>query len=148
MPADFATTRCFKARRARALCAALLLGTAVLAGGCATVEPRPAPLTQDEIVALSKSGEPPAEIIRRLRESRTVLLLSASDIVKLHDAGVAPEVLDYLQRVQIRAIRERDAIDRAFAWPGYPFASPFSCGWPAYGGVRPYPFGGPRWPYC
>ena len=127
---------------ARPFLAVVLL--ALLLGGCASMEPRPAPLTGEEIVRLSKSGEPAAAIIRRLEESRTVLLLSAADIVRLHQAGVAQEVLDYLQRAQIQAIRRRDALDRAFGWP---YASPFTCPWPAFG-FHDHLFGGTRWPYC
>jgi hypothetical protein len=39
-----------------------------------------------------------------------VLALSASDIVRLHQAGVAPEVLDFLQQAQMREIRRREAL--------------------------------------
>jgi hypothetical protein len=124
----------------------LILALAVLVlAGCATVEPRPAPLTREDIVRLSKAGEPAAEIIRRLSDTRTVMLLSGSDIVRLHQDGVPQEVLDHLQRVQIEAIRRRDAFDRAFAWP---YLTPFHCPWPPYG-LYPRPFGGMgRWPYC
>jgi hypothetical protein len=117
----------------------------LLLAGCASMEPRPAPLDREEIVRLSKAGEPPAALIRRLQESRSVLLLSGSDIVRLHQDGVPQEVLDYLQRVQIDAIRRRDAFDRAFAWP---YTSSFHCPWPAYG-FHPRPLAGlGRWPYC
>jgi hypothetical protein len=123
---------------------ALLVFAFAALAGCASLEKRPDPLSREEIVRLSKAGEPPAEIIRRLRESGTVLLLSGSDIVRLHQEGVSQEVLDHLQRVQIQAIRRQDAFERSLAWP---YASPFHCPWPAFG-LHRHPFGGPRWPYC
>lgn len=115
--------------------AALTLAALVLAG-CATAEPRPQPLTPQQIVFLAREGKSAQEIIRELERSRTVLLLSASEIVELHEAGVPREVLDHLQRVQIEEIGWRS---RFLYEPFYP------CPWlPRY----PYPFrplGG--WPW-
>jgi len=122
----------------------MVLAAALLAG-CAVFEPRPASLTREDVVRLARAGEPAPGIIRKLEESETVLLLSASDILRLHKEGVPQEVLDYLQRAQIEAIRRRDALDRAFAWP---YATSFHCPWPPYG-LYPHAFGGMwRWPYC
>lgn len=115
--------------------AALVLAAVVLAG-CATAEPRPQPLTPQQIVFLAREGRSAQEIIRELERSRTVLLLSASEIVELHEAGVPSEVLDHLQRVQLEEISFRS---RFLYEPFYP------CPWlPRY----PYPFrlqGG--WPW-
>jgi hypothetical protein len=88
---------------------ASLLALTLLASACATLS-GPEPLTPEQIVAMSRAGEPPQAIIDRLRESGTVLALSASDIVRLHQAGVAPEVLDYLQQAQMLEIRRREAL--------------------------------------
>jgi hypothetical protein len=102
------------------------IAAALLIGGCAGFDPGPPPLTGAEIVQLSKSGEPPAAIIDRLRKSRTVLWLSATDIVSLRQAGVSAEVLDYLQAVQIAEVRRRGQFEQMMYGPEL---SPFSrCG--------------------
>ena len=75
--------------------------------GCATVS-APPPLTAADVVAISKDGKSPAEIIALLQSTRTVIPLRASDYVALHEAGVQKEVLDYLQLAQIEDIRWRD----------------------------------------
>ena len=96
--------------------------------GCATVE-RPKPHTSVEIVALSKSGATPQRIVEELKRTDTVLPLQASDILKLHEAGVPPEVLDYLQLAQIEEIRWRDRYSQGYFYgPGY------------YRGFGPCPF--------
>ena len=104
-------------------------------------------MTAAQIVEISKAGEAPPAIIERLRQTDTVLLLSASDIVKLAQAGVPPEVLDYLQTMQIAEIRRRDQFDRMLYAPMYP---PFGqC--PGWGATYLPPVRGlrsPFWPYC
>ena len=116
---------------------ALMLVALVLAG-CATAEPRPQPLAPQQIVILAREGKSAHEIIQELERTRTVLLLSASEIVRLHEAGVPREVLDHLQRVQLEEISWRSRFSHMYE-PFYP------CPWlPRY----PYPFrslGG--WPW-
>ncbi|OGA73970.1 MAG: hypothetical protein A3G27_03170 [Betaproteobacteria bacterium RIFCSPLOWO2_12_FULL_66_14] len=121
--------------------AALLL-SAFLAAGCATLEPGPPPLNSQEIIALAKAGESPEAIIQKLEESRTVLLLSASQIVRLYQAGVPQQVLDHLQRVQIEEIRRREAFAQMRPWPPF-YGSYWDCPWL----YRPYPFGWRARPY-
>jgi len=89
---------------------ALLLSLA----GCAALD-SPPPLSGAEIVELARSGKTVPEIVAELQRTATVLPLSASDIVSLHEAGVPDEVLDYLQRAQIDALlwQERSM------WYGY-----------------------------
>lgn len=113
----------------------------LLLGGCAALEPRPAPLAREDIVALAKSGAPAKEVIDRLRQTQTVLPLSATDILQLSEAGVPREVLDYLQAAQIADLRQRMQFDRMLYGPEM---SPFSrCG------RAPFNRYGPSyWPYC
>lgn len=114
---------------------------ALALGACATTEPRPAPLTGADIVERVRAGQPAAEIVAELQRTRTVLPLQASDFVALHDQGVPPEVLDYLQRAQIDEIRWRDR-NSAYYWYG-PMNRGFGpCPWPYTGFRRPYA-GGP-----
>ena len=111
---------------------AVLLCVLMLAG-CASVD-RPKPLTSEELVALAKSGKTPKEIIEELKRTDTILLLQASDFLKLHEAGVPPEVLDHLQLAQINEIRWRDRYSHAY-WYGYGRGFAI-CPWPT---LHPFP---------
>lgn len=91
--------------RTLGFCLPLLLA---LTAGCASLEPAPKPLAGADIVFLAKSGKTAPQIIEEIRRSDTVLMLRASEIVALHESGVPPEVLDYLQFAQIEEIRRRE----------------------------------------
>lgn len=100
----------------------------LLAAGCATLDHAP-PLTGADIVARAREGRTPQQIIEELKRTNTVLPLQASDFVRLHEAGVPDEVLDYLQRAQIEEIRWRDQFSYGYWYgPGY------------YRGFGPCPF--------
>jgi hypothetical protein len=105
----------------------------LLAAGCTIVTVKP--MSAAEVVQLSKEGKSPKEIIAALESTNTVLGLRASEIVALHEEGVAREVLDYLQLAQMEEIRRRER-----ALYGY------GGGWgPGYGWGRcPWGWGG-RW---
>ena len=118
---------------------AVLLSILLLAG-CASIEPRPQPLTGAEVVALAREGTSPRQIIEKLQRTDTVLPLQASDIVRLHEAGVPDEVLDYLQRAQIEGIRWRDRYSQMYWSPLYRGFGP--CPWGPSSFMRPYR-GGP-----
>jgi hypothetical protein len=106
-----------------------LLLAAVLAG-CATVE-RPRPLAEEDIVALARAGRSPGEIVGELKRTRTVLALGAGDILRLHEAGVPREVLEYLQRAQMAEIRRRAR--SAYACCGLLYRGVGPCPWPPHG---------------
>jgi len=92
---------------------AVLIGVYIL-GACATVSgprvierlpeaeiklPPPPPLptlSYADLVHLSKQGLAPDSIIGRIKESRTRLRLSATDVLTLKTQGVALAVLDHL----------------------------------------------------
>ena len=90
---------------------AFLLGLVLtLGGGCAQFGgKRPPAPTLDEVVAQSKAGVPSATIIQRMRESYAVYPLSAADFARLHDQGVADEVLNYMQAVYLEEVRRDEA---------------------------------------
>ncbi len=66
--------------------------------GCAAVYTPRQPLPIADVVQLAKSGTPPEEMIRRIRQSGTAYALRGSDFAKLKAAGVPDPVLDYLQQ--------------------------------------------------
>ena len=119
----------------------LALATAFLLASCVTID-GPKPLSGADIVELSKSGRNAGEIIAEIQRTNTVLALNASDIVALHGAGVANEVLDYLQRVQMDELRWRDRYWYGYGGYGYggfyrgwgpcPFPTPRGSPWPCY----------------
>ncbi|MGH8706184.1 MAG: hypothetical protein ACREUO_12305 [Burkholderiales bacterium] len=121
-----------------------LTGAALLLSACAPLEPRPAPLTQHDVVQRVKSGVNSQAIIDELKRTETVMLLSASDIVRLHQAGVPAEVLDYLQRAQIEEISWRSRSAHRYD-PFY--GGLFPCPWPPHYSPR---FGRryAPWPGC
>ena len=102
---------------------------ALLAASCATLEPRPNPLTADDVIARAKNGVSAKEIIDELRRTDTVIPLSTAEIVRLHEAGVPDEVLDYLQYAQIQEIRWRDRFSGYWYGPGF-YRGFGPCPWP------------------
>jgi hypothetical protein len=76
----------------------LLAVAGVLAlAGCSVLTPRPA-LPISEVVDLSQAGAPPAQVVSKVKTSKTSYALRGSDFLALSQAGVAPEVLDHLQQ--------------------------------------------------
>jgi hypothetical protein len=77
--------------------AAFVAVAAIGLSGCSVLTPRPA-LPISEVVDLSQTGAPPAQVISKVRTSKTSYALRGSDFPALAEAGVAPEVLDRLQQ--------------------------------------------------
>ena len=110
----------------------LVVALLIAVGGCATFgEPLPPQPTLAEIVAASKAGESPQQIIERMQKSRAVYRLPASELAKLRDQGVADQVIDYMQRVHLDVIRFEESLrTRSFygPWgPAWGWRDPF---WP------------------
>jgi len=92
--------------------------------------PPPEPLTEMEIIRLSKEGVPPNDIITRIRNSRTVYILDAKDVVKLHETGVDDKVIDYMLETQRWAIENRARLDRYYWYgPYWAYPPPPGFGW-------------------
>lgn len=89
----------------------------LLLSGCAGLQRRPPP-SIDQIVQMSRDGKPAEEIVRELQETRAVYPLTASQIVKLHEQGVADAVLDYMQNAYAESIRwnARMQYESTFWW--------------------------------
>lgn len=106
---------------------AALLCLSLLAS-CATLDKHPNPLTADDLIARAKSGASAKAIIDEIFYTDTLLALNAAETVRLHDAGVPDEVLDYLQQRQIEELRWRDRSFNYWYGPGF------------YRGFGPCPF--------
>ncbi|MEX0960055.1 MAG: hypothetical protein WDZ63_12275 [Burkholderiales bacterium] len=74
----------------------IAMAAAVLSA-CSVLTPRQT-LPISEVVDLSQTGAPPAQVISKMRTSKTSYALRGSDFPMLADAGVQPEVLDRLQQ--------------------------------------------------
>jgi hypothetical protein len=111
----------------------LLLALAPLLGGCTYPQvPPPEPFPETEIIRLSKEGVPPNDIIAKIRASRTVYILDARDVVKLHEAGVDDKVIDYMLDTHRWAIEHRARVDGYYYWYGPywgPYPPPPAFGW-------------------
>jgi len=87
----------------------------VLLAGCATPRPRPAPLTQADIISMVKAGLTDEDIMRRIDDTRTVFRLSSEDVIRLRNDGVPDRIVNYMLDTYTRAAvaeqRRRDAVD-------------------------------------
>lgn len=83
---------------------ALILGSVlVVLSSCASLGlPERDPVTLEQIVALAKEGKDAAAIIGKIQESRTTYDVMASQYAKLSRDGVPDQVIDYMQRGQLR----------------------------------------------
>ena len=115
-----------------------LLGV-LLFTGCQSI-PLPPPITEDEIVQMSKEGTPPGEIIKKIGESLTVYSLGAKDVIRLHEEGVQDPVIDYMLTTEKWEI-EQSARGRFYYYYYYP--GPFGYPYQPYCGH--YPFYRPWW---
>jgi len=80
----------------------LLLLIPLLLFGCATARPRPQPLTQADVISLTKASTADEEIIRRIDESRSVFRLGAADVVRLRQEGVSERVVNFMLDTYVR----------------------------------------------
>jgi len=79
---------------------------AALQAACASLGPSP-PVPISEVVALSKTGAAPDQVIRKI--GRTVYAPRGSDFGKLADLGVQPPVLDF---IQVRFVNDVELLTR------------------------------------
>ncbi len=103
----------------------LLAGLTLLAAGCESAPARE-PVTQDEIVELSKAG-PGAQALTDALESRPLAFPLTWTVLKdLEGRGVPPETLDTV----IALATERQALSMAsrYGYWWYPYYGP----WPYY----------------
>jgi hypothetical protein len=85
----------------------MFLAASGLLGSCATVE-----FGQDEhrvlvseVIRMTREGMPPDIIVKQMRDSKTVYRLTATQLVLLHDQGIADPVIDYMQETYLGAGR-------------------------------------------
>jgi len=103
--------------------------------GCATLGlEETKPVSVQEVVQMSTSGVPAEKIIEKMRKSRTVYRLKASELAELRDKGVSDKVIDYMQQTYLTAVqRDQQLEDMNYWWPwnGYLYGGPYF-GWPDY----------------
>src|SRR5207244_7148290 len=92
--------------RRHGLTAAVPAGLIAL-GGCAAVgfgQSKP-PVMVTEVVRLSQEGVLAETIVKKMRDSGTVYLLSAAQLAQLHDLGDLVQVIKYMQQNYLVAVR-------------------------------------------
>jgi hydroxymethylpyrimidine/phosphomethylpyrimidine kinase len=99
----------FKKLSQRQGLALIFLTCLTLLSGCATLFKQPEPVTVDQVIEMSKEGVPAEAIVTKMRDSETVYRLTAAQLAKLHDVGVADPVLDYMQRTYIEEQRREQS---------------------------------------
>lgn len=83
--------------------AGILAALFVALSGCAAINlPDRQPITLEQIVAMAKEGKAAPVIIQEIRDSRTSYDVMASQYAKLSRDGVPDEVIDFMQRGQLR----------------------------------------------
>lgn len=74
--------------------------------------PQPAsPISLANIVAMSRAGTAPEEIVKRIGEAHARFRLSATQVVEIERQGVALTVLDHMIEAERRAIFDDLAVD-------------------------------------
>lgn len=99
---------------------------------------RPAPVTFDEIVRMARDGTPSGVIIQKLRDSRLVYSVNATEAKDLASRGVPADVIAYLQRGEA-------GLPPSAAAPGT-YREPVYAPPPAYY-AAPYPYPYYAYPY-
>lgn len=90
----------------------VLMLACLLLAACASA-PRPAAPSVAEIVRMSQEKVADDTIMNRIRDSRGVYKLSASELIELRRQGVSEKVLDYMQNTYFDEVRRSDR-----AYPG------------------------------
>lgn len=96
----------------------------------------PKPVTLDEVVALTRAGTAPQEIVRRMQETASVYRLTGIEFERLEAAGVDPKVLEHMtaaQRAEAEAAQRRALEEEAWRrsawydpyWPYGPYYGPY-----------------------
>ena len=96
----------------------------------------PEPFTETEIIRMTKEGKPAEEIIQKIQESRTIYIMDAKDVIKLHENGVDDRVIDFMLETQ-----KLDIERRASSYHHYHYCDPYWCPY------HPHFHAGFRWGY-
>jgi hypothetical protein len=89
-------------------------------GACATIwGAKHEPVTVGQIVAMSRNGTHPDEIIAQIKKSGTVYRLKASQLAEIKAQGVSDEVIDYMQETYLDAVRRNQALEDWSYWRMY-----------------------------
>ena len=114
------------------LLAVIMLTVAGISGCASLSDEESAPVTVPEIISMSKLGEPDYRIINRMRDSGTVYRLKASQLANLKTQGVSDNVINYMQRTYLEAVRRHQALEDWNNWSevdGWWYGG-YAWGWP------------------
>lgn len=95
----------------------------LVVAGCATPPPRPIPLSQADVISMTKAGLSDDDIIRRIDATFSVFRLSSADVVRLRNAGVSERVVNHMLDTYTRAAvieqQHRDYYDWEWGYGSY-----------------------------
>ena len=91
----------------RRISLSMVLAGSTLLSGCAAlgVGQSEQPVRVSEVIRMSKENVPAEIIVNKMRDSKAVYRLNATQLAQLHDQGVADPVLNYMQETYLSAIR-------------------------------------------
>ena len=112
MPEKLKTFKRLSWRRGLAL---IFLNAITLLSGCATLGANP-PVTVSEVIQMTKEGVTPETIVETMRDSGSVYRLTAAQLVRLHDQGVADPVIDHMQQTYLNAVRREQSLTEWDSW--------------------------------
>ena len=95
--------------------ALIFLNAITLLSGCATLGANP-PVTVSEVIQMTKEGVTPETIVETMRDSGSVYRLTAAQLVRLHDQGVADPVIDHMQQTYLNAVRREQSLTEWDSW--------------------------------
>jgi hypothetical protein len=87
--------------------ASMFLDGSALLGGCASMgfEQTKTLVMVSEVILMSNEGFPAETIVKKMRDSKTVYRLTAAQLARLHDQGVADPVINHMQQTCLEAVR-------------------------------------------
>lgn len=106
----------------------LLFAVALTTIGCAT-RPRPQPLSQSDIISMTKAGVADEEILRRIDGTRTVFRLSSEDVIRLRNEGVSDRVVNYMLDTYTRYVADQERRQAYYDY-NWNYGFGFSYGYP------------------
>ncbi len=111
----------------------LVVGAGGILAGCHHhVYRAPPPVRTEQVIEMSRAGEPPERIIETIEKSRTIYYMDSQDVVDLKEQGVDKRVIDHMMRTAEREAERRAQRARAVRYYR-PYPDPYLYWGPGFG---------------
>jgi hypothetical protein len=96
----------------------IFLAGSTMFGGCSTLglEQSKPPVTVSEVIQMTQEGVPTKTIVEKMREAKSVYCLSAAELARLHDRGVADPIINYMQQTYLNDVRRQQSLADSNDW--------------------------------